>query len=196
MNKVEDWARGVGVRSTARRAVPRAHIVWPTDWALHFNEDSEETEALLGQLWHPRDAQGRWSDGRAGDLLFLLPDDAAKEGATLTLRLRVAGTKVTGQRRITAQCNQQEIASVTIRDDAPLNWSIPLPVSIQAEGGIKLLLTADKDFSPASAGQSKDRRSLGMMLIEGRLSLSAQKDESRALDFERGTAQADNPVPS
>jgi hypothetical protein len=182
------------VRSTARRGAARAHIAWPTDWNLRFNEDSEETEALLGRLWHPHDAQGRWSDGRVGDLVFLLPDGAAKEGATLTLRLRVAGTKITGQRKVTAQCNQQEIASVTIRDDAPLNWTIPLPESIQAKDGVKLVLMADKDFSPASAGQSKDKRSLGIMLIEGRLSLGTEKAETKAPDFEREAAPEANPL--
>ena len=61
-------------------------------------EDNPTTEALLGQLWHRRDAQGRWSDGRTGDLRFLMP--AGRQDATLTLRVRVAGTRHIGPRRL------------------------------------------------------------------------------------------------
>ena len=176
MSGVEDWARRESALSAGDRGASRAQIAWPLDSNLRFSEDSPTAEALLGQFWHPRDGQGRWSDGRVGDLIFLMPDEAEKRHALLTLRLRVAGTRVIGERRITAHCNRRELATLTIRDDAPLNWKIPLPAAIHSKEGINLLLIADRDFSPAVSGQSRDKRSLGFMLIEGRLTLEPTED--------------------
>jgi len=173
MKDVETWARREVALSAKGPRRPQPQTVWPAQSLLRFNESSPVTDALLGSLWHRHDAQGRWSDGRIGDLNFLLPEEAAKQGAELTLRIRVAGTRVTGQRQIIAHCNRQELASVTVRDDAPFSWNIPLPASIQPKAGVNLLLTVDRDFSPAASGQSRDKRSLGIMLIEGQLTLGA-----------------------
>jgi glycosyltransferase involved in cell wall biosynthesis len=183
MQDVEDWGRRESAFSKGRRSAPRAQIVWPAETSFRFSEDNPEIEALFGQLWHQRDAQGRWSDGRVGDLLFLMPEDVAKVDATLTLRIRVAGTRITGQRKITAHCNRRELASLMVRDDAPLNWQIPLPASVYSKDGINLLLMADQDFSPAAGGQSRDKRSLGIMLIEGRLSVGVDGGEPGAVEL-------------
>lgn len=182
MRDVEDWARRESAFSKEQPGIPRAQITWPAESVFRFSEDNPEIEGLFGRLWHQRDAQGRWSDGRAGDLVFLMPDNAANIDATLTLRVRVAGTKITGQRRVTAHCNRRELASLTIADDVPLNWKIPLPASIHSKEGINLLLMIDQDFSPAASGQSRDKRSLGIMLIEGRLTLETAQVEPRLSD--------------
>ncbi|HWA92502.1 MAG TPA: glycosyltransferase family 4 protein [Rhizomicrobium sp.] len=171
MADVEDWARRETTLSSSPAGQVQAQIAWPAGRDVKFNEDNPVTEAILGRLWHRRDAQGRWSDGRTGDLRFLLPDDAAKHGATLLLRLRVAGTKITGQRRVVAHCNRRELGAITLANDAPQSWAITLPASVHAKDGVSLLLIADQDFSPAASGQSADKRSLGMMLIEGRLTV-------------------------
>jgi hypothetical protein len=173
MKDVEAWAKRETALSSKRKSLPRAKGVWPANDVLHFNEEMPATEALLGQLWHRRDAQGRWSDGRVGDLNFHLPEGAAEQGATLTLRLRVAGTRVTGQRQVTAHYNRQELASIVVRDDAPLSWNISIPPSVSSKSGGNLLLMVDRDFSPSAGGQSRDKRSLGIMLIEGQLTLGA-----------------------
>ncbi len=181
MGEVEDWARREVSLSAGQRRQKRPQMVWPVDTTVRFNEDNPTTEALLGQLWHRRDAQGRWSDGRTGDLRFHLPDGAAQNGATLVLRLRVAGTRLTGPRRLAAHVNRREIGTMTLVNDAPLNWALQLPASLHSKDGVSLFLIADQDFSPASSGQSADRRSLGVMLIEGHLKVDAPKAEEETL---------------
>ena len=52
---------------------------------------------------------------------------------------------------------------------------------------MSLFLIADQDFSPASSGQSADRRSLGVMLIEGRLKVDAPAAEEQALTEPQAT---------
>lgn len=180
MKDVEAWARREVALSARGHSRSRAQIIWPAQSLLKFNENSPATEALFGQLWHRHDAQGRWSDGCIGDLNFQLPEEAAKQGADLILRIRVAGTRVTGRRQITAHCNRQELTSVTVQDDAPFNWKIPLPTSIQSKTGVNLLLTIDRDFSPSVGGQSRDKRSLGIMLIEGQLTLGGADGDSES----------------
>jgi hypothetical protein len=170
MSDVEDWARREGALSARGRSPSRAQIAWPLNSDLRFNEDNSTVEALLGQFWHPRDAQGRWSDGRVGDLIFQMPKEAANKPLSLTLRLRVAGTKVIGERTVTAHFNRNEIATLAVRNDAPLTWTFSLPATPNTRDGASLLLMIDRDFSPAASGQSRDKRSLGIMLIEGRLS--------------------------
>ena len=177
MAEVEDWARHEVSLSSGQRKQKRPQIVWPVDATVRFNEDNPTTEALLGQLWHRRDAQGRWSDGRTGDLRFHLPDGAAQNGATLVLRLRVAGTRITGPRQLAAHVNRREIGTTTLLNDGPQTWTLQLPASLHAKDGVSLFLIADQDFSPASGGQSADRRSLGVMLIEGKLTVDAAKVE-------------------
>jgi glycosyltransferase involved in cell wall biosynthesis len=177
MTDVEDWAKKESLLTVGRQRQKRPQIVWPVDVVVRFNEDNPTTEALLGQLWHRRDAQGRWSDGRTGDLRFHLPDGIAANGATLALRLRVAGTKFTGPRRIVAQIGRREIGAITLTDDVPQNWALPLPASLHSKDGVSLFLIADQEFSPASNGLSGDKRSLGVMLMEGRLSVDAPKPE-------------------
>jgi glycosyltransferase involved in cell wall biosynthesis len=189
MKEVEAWAKQETALSSKRKSQPRAKGVWPAQDVLHFNEDLPATEALLGQLWHRRDAQGRWSDGRVGDLNFHLPEGAAELGATLTLRLRVAGTRVTGQRQITAHGNRQELASIAVRDDAPFSWHISIPPASSSKNGMNLLLMVDQDFSPSAGGQSRDKRSLGIMLIEGQLTLGAADSAKIAADTPADTAE-------
>jgi glycosyltransferase involved in cell wall biosynthesis len=169
MDKVEDWARGEVTNARSRREQSRARVVWPVDLSVRFNEDSAFVEALLGSNWHRRDAQGRWSNGSVGDLRFALPEGCADRGATLSLQFRVAGTKITGERRISAFHNRKELAALVVKDDAPVNWKIALPPSMAAREGVNLLLSADQHFSPAAHGQSGDRRLLGIMLIGGKL---------------------------
>jgi glycosyltransferase involved in cell wall biosynthesis len=177
MADVEDWARKESLLASGRRRQKRPQMVWPVDVVVRFNEDNPTTEALLGQLWHRRDAQGRWSDGRTGDLRFHLPDGMAENGGTLALRLRVAGTRVTGPRSIVAQVDRRELGTITLANDVPQNWSLPLPASLHSKDGVSLFLIADQDFSPASGGQSADKRALGVMLMEGRLTMDAPKAE-------------------
>lgn len=173
MSEVEVWARDQATVSRNRREQSRARVVWPAGTEIRFKEDNPRTDALLGSNWHRRDAQGRWSDGRVGDLRFILPEGSAKHGATLTLKLRVAGTEFTGERRIVAHHNRKEIASLIVQSDAPVSWNVALPASIAAKEGVNLQLTVDRDFSPSANGQSADRRSLGIMLIEGKLTIDA-----------------------
>ena len=148
---------------------------------IRFNEDNPATEALLGQQngWHRRDAQGRWSNGRTGDLRFRLPDNADDSGVTFALRLRVAGTKATGPRRITAQVDGREVGKPSpFANDAPLNWMHGTSCGLLLRRtASSLFLIVDKDFSPASGGQSADKRALGVMLMEARLSVNAAKNE-------------------
>jgi hypothetical protein len=176
MNDVEAWARRVGAPATDRLD-RRARAAWPAETDIHFNDDDPVSEALLGQLWHRRDAQGRWSDGRTGDLRFLLPEEAVN-GAVLKARLRVAGTAITGKRRITAMCNRRELSVIAISSDAPATWNIPIPADLYSKEGISLLLMADQEFTPAAHGVSADRRSLGLMLIEARLCVAGGKSDS------------------
>jgi hypothetical protein len=152
-------------------------VVWPADETIRFNEDNPAAEGLLGQLWHRRDAQGRWSNGRTGDLRFRLPEGAADRDVTFALRLRVAGTKATGPRRITAQVDGREVGTIAVPNDIPLNWVLPLPASLLPKDGVSLFLIVDKDFSPASGGQSADKRALGVMLMEAHLSVNTQTNE-------------------
>jgi glycosyltransferase involved in cell wall biosynthesis len=175
MADVEDWARKETLLASDRRPQKRPQTVWPVDAPVRFNEDNPTTKALLGQLWHRRDAQGRWSDGRTGDLRFHLPDGAAENGVTLALRVRVAGTSVTGPRRVLAQVDRREIGSITLMNDIPQNWVLSLPASLHSKDGLSLFLIADQDYSPASSGQSADKRALGVMLMEGHLSVDAPK---------------------
>ncbi len=185
--------RGLGAprsRAVDRLAQPGAAAARLAVGAdVKFNEDNPTTEALLGRLWHRRDAQGRWSDGRTGDLRFMLPEDAARHGATLMLRLRVAGTKITGQRRIVAHCNRRELGAITLPNDAPQSWALALPSSIHSKEGVSLLLIADQDFSPASSGQSADKRSLGLMLIEGRLTVGTSGTEAPERELAGATGE-------
>lgn len=191
MGEVEDWARREVSLSSGQRRQKRPQMVWPVDAAVRFNEDNPTTEALLGQLWHRRDAQGRWSDGRTGDLRFHLPDGAAQNGATLVLRLRVAGTRITGPRRLAAHVNRREIGAMTLLNDGPQSWALQLPASLHSKDGVSLFLIADQDFSPASSGQSADKRSLGVMLIEGLLKVDAPKaDEMTLAEPEDAEAKA------
>jgi glycosyltransferase involved in cell wall biosynthesis len=180
MAEVEDWARHQGKLASARRVQPRAKIAWPAESEVRFSEDSPTVEGMLGQFWHRPDAQGRWSNGRVGDLCFLVPDNMRGQGTTLDLRLRVAGTGITGHRKITAHCEEKELASITVRDDAPLSWSVPLPSSTQSKAGVYLLLTADRDFTPSAHGKSGDKRSLGIMLMGGKLAIAAAAAPQKA----------------
>jgi glycosyltransferase involved in cell wall biosynthesis len=170
---IEDWARHEASLSASKPKQVRLQPVWPDEATLRFSEDNSAIEAMLGRLWHHRDGQGRWSDGRTGDLCFQLPDGAARHGATLVLRLRVAGTRVTGPRQVTAHANRRELATLTLLNDIPQNWTIKLPAALHSKEGVNLLLITDQDFTPAMAGQSNDKRSLGVMLIEGRLTVDA-----------------------
>src|SRR6202012_3661084 len=180
MIEVEDWARRDSAIAKARTNPLRAQITWPAELDVRFNEDNATTEALLGQFWHRRDTQGRWSNGRAGDLRFRMPEGAAERGAVLTLQLRVAGTRVTGDRKLSALCGRTELASIVVRNDNPLSWTVPLPPSVHVKDGINLLLIRDRDFSPAAAGLSADFVSLGIMLIEAKLSLGIAEESANA----------------
>src|SRR5262249_55406261 len=82
MADVEDWAKREVALSSGPGGRARPQLAWPAGADVKFNEDNPVTEALLGRLWHRRDAQGRWSDGRTGDLRFMLPEPASKHGAT------------------------------------------------------------------------------------------------------------------
>jgi glycosyltransferase involved in cell wall biosynthesis len=177
MADLEDWARQETVLAPGRRRQKRPLVIWPADETMRFNEDNPTAEALLGQLWHRRDAQGRWSNGRTGDLRFRLPEGAADRDVTFALRLRVAGTKTTGPRQITAQVDGREVGTIAVPNDIPLNWVLPLPASLLPKDGVSLFLIVDKDFSPASGGQSADKRALGVMLMEAHLSVNAPKTE-------------------
>ncbi len=109
MADLEDWARKEILMASGRRLQKRPQMVWPVNEPMRFNDDNPVTKAMLGQLWHRHDAQGRWSDGRTGDLRFQLPDGAAGNDVTLALRVRVAGTGITGPRRVVAQIDSREI---------------------------------------------------------------------------------------
>ncbi len=61
---------------------------------------------------------------------------------------------------------------------------LSLPSSLHAKDGISLFLIADQDFTPASNGQSADKRSLGVMLMEGSLSVDASKKAEPLLEPE------------
>ena len=173
MANVENWAREEIAVAAGARPQAKPQAVWPVDESIHFNEDDPARQSLLGTNWHRREPQGRWSSGRTADIRFLMPETVNGKGATLTLRLRVAGTKVTGQRRIVAHCNRTELATITLDDDAPQNWAIPLPKTVQSRQGVSLLLVSDQDYSPAMSGELGDKRSLGVLLMEGRLTLDA-----------------------
>jgi glycosyltransferase involved in cell wall biosynthesis len=174
MGDVEDWARQEVAVSAGGRGKPgAATTVWPADKDIRFNEDNKTTESILGGLWHRRDAQGRWSNGRTGDLRFQAPEEALQTGATLSLRLRVTGTRITGERKLVARSNRLELAATVLRNDAPQTLVIPLPPALLGKDGVHLVLMVDRDFSPAASGQSADKRSLGVMLIEGRLTVNA-----------------------
>ncbi|MBV8977467.1 MAG: glycosyltransferase family 4 protein [Alphaproteobacteria bacterium] len=180
LGALEDWAEREAALSPATVRDRKPKQVWPLDEAVRFNEDDAVTQAVLGQLWHRRDQQGRWSNGATGDLHFQLPPQAARNGAMLSLRLRVAGTAVTGPRRVVAQLDRRELSSMTFENDAPRVWTIALPVPVNPKAGISLHLVADRDFTPAAEGQSNDRRALGLMLIEGRLRAHAGEGEAIA----------------
>jgi len=171
MAHVEAWAREEIAGASGARSQAKPQAVWPVDESVRFNEDDPARQSLLGTNWHRREPQGRWSNGRTADIRFLMPESVNGKGATLTLRLRVAGTKVTGQRRIVAYSNRTELATITLEDDAPQNWVIPLPKTAQSRQGVSLLLVSDQDYSPAMSGESNDKRSLGVLLMEGRLTL-------------------------
>ena len=173
MANVEAWAREEIAMAAGAGSQAKPQAVWPVDESVHFNEDDPACQSLLGTNWHRREPQGRWSNGRTADIRFLMPEGVNGKGATLTLRLRVAGTKVTGQRRIVAHSNRTELATITLNDDAPQNWAIPLPKTAQSRQGVSLLLVSDQDYSPAMSGESNDKRSLGVLLMEGRLTLDA-----------------------
>jgi len=173
MANVESWAREEIAVSANPGSQAKPQAVWPVDESVHFNEDDPARQSLLGTNWHRREPQGRWSNGRTADIRFLMPESVNGKGATLTLRLRVVGTKVTGQRRIVAHSNRTELATITLKDDGPQNWAIPLPKTAQSRQGVSLLLVSDQDYSPAMSGESSDKRSLGVLLMEGRLTLDA-----------------------
>jgi hypothetical protein len=61
-----------------------------------------------------------------------------------------------------------------------LSWSVPLPSSSQSKTGVYLLLTVDRDFTPAAHGKSADKRSLGIMLMEGKLAIAAATAPQKA----------------
>jgi glycosyltransferase involved in cell wall biosynthesis len=173
MAEVEVWAREQVALATTDVPAQKPQATWPLDESLRFSDEDPALQSLLGTNWYRREPQGRWSNGRTADIRFLLPEGVDSKAAILTLRLRVAGTKVTGRRRIVAHCNRGEIATMTFEDDTPQNWSIPLPKSVHAKHGINLLLVSDQDYSPATAGESADKRSLGILLMEGRLTVDA-----------------------
>jgi hypothetical protein len=169
MANVESWAREEIAAASGARTQAKPQAVWPADESVHFNEDNPARQSLLGTNWHRREPQGRWSNGRTADIRFQMPESVNGKGAILTLRLRVAGTKVTGQRRIVAHSNRTELATITLKDDGPQNWVIPLPKTAQSRHGVSLLLVSDQEYSPAMSGESNDKRSLGVLLMEGRL---------------------------
>jgi hypothetical protein len=171
MADVDAWAREEIAVVVDTRQQSRPQAIWPAGVSVRFNEEDPQRQSLLGSNWYRREAQGRWSSGRTADMRFLLPESVNGLGATLTLRLRVAGTKATGRRRIVAHCNRHELATITLEDDAPRNWEIPLPKTAHTRQGVTLLLVSDQDYSPALAGESNDKRSLGILLMEGRLTL-------------------------
>ncbi|HTT97087.1 MAG TPA: glycosyltransferase [Rhizomicrobium sp.] len=181
MSGVEEWARRESTSTKAKRDQPRTRTVWPANVGVRFSENDPVAESLLGSNWHRRDAQGRWSDGRVGDLRFALPEGCAERGATLLLHMRVAGTKITGKRTISAFHNRKELGSIEITDDTPVHWKLVLPPAIANKDGVNLLLTADQDFSPAANGVSGDRRLLGIMLIAGTLTIEGSQVEASSV---------------
>jgi len=183
MGEVEQWARRETALSPSSMPDVRPKQTWPLGKPLQFNGDNAITAAIFGRLWHKADAQGRWSDGRTGDLNFLLPREIVQTGGTLNLRLRVAGTRITGPRKVVAQINREEVASVILDNDKPRIWQIDIPAAMDLKEGIVLYLIADRHFSPAAVGESKDRRSLGVMLMEG--TLNARSDAGPGLEPSR-----------
>ena len=173
MNGVEQWASREAPLAPASVIDLRPTHAWPLGKPLRFNDDNAIARGIVGRLWHKTDAQGRWSDGRTGDLNFQLPEEVAQNGGTLVVRLRVAGTRITGARRVVAMLERREIAEVIFENDLPRNWTIEMPAAPDASEGVSLFLVADRDFSPAAAGESKDRRALGVMLIEGTLNANS-----------------------
>jgi glycosyltransferase involved in cell wall biosynthesis len=193
MAAVETWAREEIALAEADTPSQKPQVIWPIEVLVRFNEDDPARQSLLGANWYRREPQGRWSSGRTADIRFLLPDGMEGRDATLVLRLRVAGTKITGRRRIVARCNRSELATITLEDDAPQDWSIPLVKSVHSKQGINLMLVSDQDYSPATAGESGDKRSLGILLMEGRLMLDepARSDvsHSESLDAEEAALE-------
>ncbi len=177
MGDVEEWARAESSLSTATRGQTRPQTAWPLGEPIRFSEDNSAYQALLGTQWHRREALGRWSNGRTADLRFLMPDLADHHSASLTLRLRVVGTKVTGPRQIVALCNNVELATIVVENDIPRNWTIALPKRAHLKEGVNLILMADRDFSPAMGGESSDKRLLGILLMEGRLTVDAPESQ-------------------
>ena len=153
MADVETWAREEVALAAGTHSPGKPQAIWPVGEPVRFSDDDPARQSLLGTNWHRREPQGRWSNGRTADIRFLLPESANGKGATLTLRLRVAGTKITGQRRIAAHFNRNELATITLEDDTPQNWAIPMPKTTHSRQGVNLLLVSDQDYSPAMAGE-------------------------------------------
>jgi hypothetical protein len=172
MSDVEAWARKELAMTTVSHPRAKPQAIWPVEQPLRFSEDAPVQQSLLGTNWYRREPHGRWSNGKTADFRFVLPEGANGQGAILTLRLRVAGTKITGRRHIVAHCNRKEVAALHLDDDAPHDWAIPLPLAVQSRQVVDLLLVSDQDFTPATAGESNDKRSLGLLLMEGRLTFN------------------------
>ncbi|HEY1961304.1 MAG TPA: glycosyltransferase [Rhizomicrobium sp.] len=148
-------------------AIAEGVFRWPRGASVHFNAQSPAVDSLFGETAYAAEPAGVWTKGYLAQMRFRTSEHAPY-GAKLLLKFRVTGTNMTGERQITAMCNEQEIGIFLATDDEMHEWEISIPAGAVGNDnpvGIQLLCSAA--FCPAAAGDSEDERLLGLMLAEG-----------------------------
>ena len=176
MDEVRDWAEDQVATNRISAVQDRQTPEWEIGRLVRFGTIDPQDDPCLPEAWHPREAAGRWSIGRIGQLRFRLGGQSSPEHGTLQLRVRVTGTETTGPRAIVAYCNRRKVARLEIGDDAHRIWDIPLSQEAVKTRKADIMLVASAAYSPASSGSSKDRRELGLLVIEGKLTDSLTED--------------------
>jgi hypothetical protein len=192
MEPVQTWAR-------ARLAAPflvnqPAGTIWRSGVSFRFSDADLDSSRLLSGSWYAREPAGCWSNGPLAQLRFMLSSEASGNPVHVILKARVAGARITGPRSIVAYANGTEVATLRLENDLFHEWSIPIGDAVHLAESMDLVLVANEAFCPAAAGQSKDKRELGIMLAEGRLVIGQPGGLSEAAQMGAHSAGGIEPV--
>jgi hypothetical protein len=111
---------------------------------------------LLGDGWHPAEANGRWSKGQTAELFFTVPPSEANSGP---LVLELCGHALRTDETVTFRLDPgDEVKTAATRSDGVTVLPLPGP------GSFHLSVSVKDPVSPQSLGMGPDNRVLGFRI--------------------------------
>jgi hypothetical protein len=148
-------ALGIAVHSMALRPFPVLAPGHPVAWGL------PEADPYLGNGWSMGEGQSRWNDGVTATLVFAAP--RGMQGAVLALDWQPFYIDDASPQKVRVACNDTPLGEFVLEGPYRRRTPVRIPPATLEEGNV-ITLAFPTARSPASIGQSGDRRLLAVRL--------------------------------